>query len=316
MTRARGSRSRIRRTASTPSITGMRRSSSVTSGLMALEGVDRLDAVAGFGDDVQVGLLVDDVGDAGPQQRVIVDEQHARAPARGRRRLQLATCDLRRQRRRLPRQHDFGAAARRGDDGQRRADALGALLHAGHAEARPTRVRAAMPRPSSATDSRKPIERTRGRADRDPARARVAHGVGQRLLRDADDLALDAVAEARQLVDRRARSARRSCAAPRSARRLQRGARCPRRRRRSAAARRPIGALRSGACAPDRPRSRASRRPRGGSAPASRCAACSCIRMAAKPCARCRGCRARAGCAPRGSPCAAPRRGCCSASRL
>ena len=32
-------------------------------------------------------------------------------------------------------------------------------------------------------------------------RARVAHGVGQRLLRDADDLPFDAVAESRELVD-------------------------------------------------------------------------------------------------------------------
>src|SRR5262249_32505751 len=44
--------------------------------------------------------------------------------------------DPRRQRGRLPRQHHFGAAARSGDDGERRADACGAFLHAGHPEAR------------------------------------------------------------------------------------------------------------------------------------------------------------------------------------
>jgi uncharacterized protein (DUF2225 family) len=31
-----------------------------------------------FGDDAEIRFLVDDVGDAGPQQRVIVDEQHGR----------------------------------------------------------------------------------------------------------------------------------------------------------------------------------------------------------------------------------------------
>ncbi|MNC98276.1 hypothetical protein D3C83_161860 [compost metagenome] len=49
---------------------------------MPLPRRDGLDAVAGFGDDAQVGLLVDDVGDARPQQRVVVDEQDARL-ARG-----------------------------------------------------------------------------------------------------------------------------------------------------------------------------------------------------------------------------------------
>src|SRR3954454_3110474 len=37
--------------------------------------------------------------------------------------------------RRLPGEHDLGAGARRGHEGQRGADALGALAHAGHAEA-------------------------------------------------------------------------------------------------------------------------------------------------------------------------------------
>src|SRR5688500_5125465 len=44
--------------------------------------------------------------------------------------------DLRWHRRRVPRQDDFGPVSRCGDDGQRRADAVGAFLHARHAEAR------------------------------------------------------------------------------------------------------------------------------------------------------------------------------------
>src|SRR5436305_9981811 len=40
-----------------------------------------------------------------------------------------------RERRRLPGEHDLGAGPRRGHEGQRGADALGALAHAGHAEA-------------------------------------------------------------------------------------------------------------------------------------------------------------------------------------
>ena len=77
-----------------------------------------------------------------------------------------------------------------------------------------SRCSRAMPRPSSATDSRKPTDRDRRRrCTDDPPGARVAHGVGQRLLRDADDLAVDAAAERRQLADGRARSACRSCGA-------------------------------------------------------------------------------------------------------
>ncbi len=53
----------------------------------------------------------------------------------------------------------------------------------------------------------------------------------------------------------------------------------------AAAARRPSGALRSCACAPGRWRSRCSARPPAAASRAERCAACSCIRMAAKPCA-------------------------------
>jgi hypothetical protein len=56
---------------------------------MPLERFERLDAVARFGDDVQVGLLVDDVRDARSKQRVIVHEQHARSLSCGGCRLSL-----------------------------------------------------------------------------------------------------------------------------------------------------------------------------------------------------------------------------------
>ena len=46
-------------------------------GVVSLERVDRLDAVARFGDDAQIGFLVDDVRDTGSEQRVVVDDQHA-----------------------------------------------------------------------------------------------------------------------------------------------------------------------------------------------------------------------------------------------
>jgi hypothetical protein len=44
---------------------------------MVLVSLDRFDAVAGLGDDAKVRLLVDDVRDAGPEQRMIVHEEHA-----------------------------------------------------------------------------------------------------------------------------------------------------------------------------------------------------------------------------------------------
>ena len=58
---------------------------------MALVGLERLDAVAGFGHHAQIGFLVDDVGDAGPEQRVIVDEEHARLASGARDSFELAT---------------------------------------------------------------------------------------------------------------------------------------------------------------------------------------------------------------------------------
>ena len=48
----------------------------MTSGRWVRNASTRLDAVGRLGHDVQVGLLVDDVGDAGAQQRVVVHEQH------------------------------------------------------------------------------------------------------------------------------------------------------------------------------------------------------------------------------------------------
>ena len=113
-----------------------------------------------------------------------------------------------------------------------------------------------MPRPSSATESRSPIDRTADAADRDAARLGVTQRVGQRLLRDADDLALDAVAGARQFldehVDRHAGRALAEIGEP-----LDRGRDVLARSRRSAAACRPSVALRPGASAPVRSRSRA-----------------------------------------------------------
>ena len=94
----------------------------------------------------------------------------------------------------------------------------------------------------------------------------------------------------------------------RSAIRLSAARDRPRRRRRSDEARRPIAAPRPCACAPDRPPSRCLPRDRGGSA-----ARFALRRLqlhqdrARSPAPGCRECRARAGCAPRGSPCGAPR---------
>ena len=62
-------------------------------GTVTLVGGDGLDSVAGFRDDPQVGLLVDDVGDAGAEQRVIVHEQDAApGPATPAAAVQPATC--------------------------------------------------------------------------------------------------------------------------------------------------------------------------------------------------------------------------------
>ena len=50
--------------------------------MMALEGFDRLHSVTRFRNDTQIGFLVEDVRDAGSQERVVVHQQHA-SPAAG-----------------------------------------------------------------------------------------------------------------------------------------------------------------------------------------------------------------------------------------
>src|SRR5688572_27245998 len=112
----------------------------------------------------------------------------------------VAGMDLRRQMRRFPGQHYFSAAARRRDDRQRGADAVGPFLHARHAEA----TGRAFTRNAAAVvgNGQTQPERVRRRgADRDPVGAGVPYGIGQRLLSDADDLAFDAVTESRQFVE-------------------------------------------------------------------------------------------------------------------
>src|SRR4030095_8424257 len=96
------------------------------------------------------------------------------------------------QRRGIPGDDDLGAFARPGDDGQRGADALGALLHAGQAE--PRRRLVADHAAAVVGDREADADRLHGRGPhRDPARPRMADGIGERFLRDADDLALDRV---------------------------------------------------------------------------------------------------------------------------
>ena len=141
--------------------------------------------------------------------------------------------------------------ARRGDDGQRRADALGALAHAGHAEAGP----AARRRDAAAVVGHRQAEADAAHArgvHGDAPRPRVPDGVGQRLLGDADDLALDAGAERRAARRWSARPARRWCAAARIDHALPAPRRRPPARRAAAAAPTPSGAPRPCACGRDR----------------------------------------------------------------
>ena len=71
----------IRRVASMPSISGMRMSISTTSGLSPRDAVDRLRAVGALAHDLDVLLGVEDHAEAGADQRLVVDEQHADAHA-------------------------------------------------------------------------------------------------------------------------------------------------------------------------------------------------------------------------------------------
>src|SRR5580765_6228919 len=100
---------------------------------------------------------------------------------------------LRRQGRRLPREDDLGSVPRSRDNGERRADPFRALLHAGHAE--PGRRAIACDAAAVVSHRQPKTDRlNRRRANRDPPRLGVTHGIGERLLRDADDFALDRVA--------------------------------------------------------------------------------------------------------------------------
>src|SRR6185312_7018288 len=109
-------------------------------------------------------------------------------------------CSRDRERRRLPGEHDLGAGPRCGHEGQRGPDALGALAHAGHAETTAAEV---------AGDPAAVVGHRQAEADaadgpgthHDAARVGMADGVGQRLLRDAEDLAFDPRVERRQLVE-------------------------------------------------------------------------------------------------------------------
>src|SRR5215208_5538979 len=103
------------------------------------------------------------------------------------------------ERRRLPCEDDFSTRSRGGDEGQRRANPLGALPHARHAE--PGR-RAVATDASAVIRHRQPEPHTaHGAGTHDDAMgASMANGVGERFLGDADDLPLDAVGERRQVV--------------------------------------------------------------------------------------------------------------------
>src|SRR6188472_2037547 len=92
-----------------------------------------------------------------------------------------------RERRRLPREDDLRPRPRRGDERQLGADAFGALAHAGEAE---SVGRAVARHPTAIVGYRQPEAHTAHGAGAydDAFRARMAHGVGERFLRDADDL--------------------------------------------------------------------------------------------------------------------------------
>ena len=67
----------ICRVASIPSITGIRTSITTTSGARLRRELDRLPAVGRLADDLQVVLGVDQRGERGPQQRLVVDDEDA-----------------------------------------------------------------------------------------------------------------------------------------------------------------------------------------------------------------------------------------------
>ena len=71
----------IRRVASMPSISGIRMSISTTSGSSSRDAVDACSAVGALADDLDVVLGLEDHAEAGADQRLVVDEQHADAHA-------------------------------------------------------------------------------------------------------------------------------------------------------------------------------------------------------------------------------------------
>ena len=129
---------------------------------VALERLDRLEPVGRLGDDVQVRFLVDDVRDAGAQQRVIVHDEHAglrRRPCGDGVSVRASAC--------AGIEKDGGSHASTTSVPER-----GAVTMVSEAPMRSARscmlvmpkpvprCSLAMPRPSSATDSRKPTDRT------------------------------------------------------------------------------------------------------------------------------------------------------------
>ena len=79
-TRTFGARSAYRstsaRVASTPPVPGISRSISTTSGDGRRDLLQRLGAVARLADDGQVGLGAEHHRDAGPEHRLVVDQEH------------------------------------------------------------------------------------------------------------------------------------------------------------------------------------------------------------------------------------------------
>src|SRR6187402_3058968 len=88
---------------------------------------------------------------------------------------------LGRPRDRCPREYDFGAVPRRGHDGERGADAVGALLHAGQPESR----RGSLLRHAAAIIRHRQPEADgldRRGPNHDAPGVRVTHGIRQRFL--------------------------------------------------------------------------------------------------------------------------------------
>src|SRR6266849_3278668 len=100
----------------------------------------------------------------------------------------------------LPRQHDFGSGARRGDDGERSADPLRTLLHAGQTE--PGAEAFFGDAATIVGYGEAESDGARGRrVNLDVTGARMTDGIRQRLLGDGDDLTVDGRAELRHLLD-------------------------------------------------------------------------------------------------------------------